>query len=166
MKLNLVPARTGIQWVKLGMRTFFRQPLALAGLFFMFMALMTLASQVPYLGFVLAMTLLPAATLGLMAATLDACNNRFPMPIVLLSAFRANKQKTRDMLVLGALYALGFLLAMGASYLVDGGSFARVYRAVHKDTAKVVALKVLRRRYSDNPEPMKFIKEVGKLIKF
>lgn len=37
-------------------------------------------------------------------------------------------------------------------YLVAGGSFARVYRAVHKDTAKVVALKVLRRRYSDNPE--------------
>ena len=127
MKLNLVPARTGILWIKLGMRTFFRQPLALAGLFFMFMAMMTLASQIPYLGFVLAMTLLPAATLGLMAATKDACNDRFPMPIVLLSAFRANRQKTRDMLILGALYALGFLLAMGVSYLVDGGNFARVY---------------------------------------
>ena len=31
------------------------------------------------------------------------------------------------------------------------GSFARVYRAVHKDTGKVVALKVLRRRYSEDP---------------
>ena len=138
MKLNLVPARTGIEWVKLGIRTFFRQPLALAGLFFMFMALMTIASQVPYLGFVLAMTLLPSATLGLMAATLDACNNRFPMPIVLLSAFRANKQKTRDMLVLGALYALGFLLAMGASYLVDGGSFARVYLGGEPPTREMI----------------------------
>ena len=49
------------------------------------------------------------------------------MPIVLLTAFRSNKQKTRAMLVLGALYALGFLSAMGVSYLVDGGSFARVY---------------------------------------
>ena len=47
MKLNLVPARTGVLWVKLGIRTFFRQPLALAGLFFMFMALMTVASQIP-----------------------------------------------------------------------------------------------------------------------
>jgi hypothetical protein len=127
MKLNLVPARTGILWVKLGMRTFFRQPLALAGLFFMFMALMTIASQIPYLGFVLAMTLLPATTLGLMAATLDACAERFPMPIVLLTAFRANKQKTQAMLLLGALYACGFLLAMGVSYLVDDGGFARVY---------------------------------------
>lgn len=127
MKLNLVPARTGIVWVKLGVRTFFKQPLALAGLFFMFMAVMTIASLVPVIGFVLAMTLLPAATLGLMSATQDATLGRFPMPIVLLAAFRANKQKTRAMLLLGALYALGFLVAMGASYLVDGGAFARVY---------------------------------------
>ncbi|MDO8249925.1 MAG: BPSS1780 family membrane protein [Rhodoferax sp.] len=127
MKLNIVPARTGIVWVKLGVRTFFKQPLALAGLFFMFMAVMSIASLVPVIGFVLAMTLLPAATLGLMSATLDATQGRFPMPIVLLAAFRTNKQKTRAMLLLGALYALGFLVAMGASYLVDGGAFARVY---------------------------------------
>lgn len=36
-------------------------------------------------------------------------------------------------------------------YLVGAGTFARVFRAVHKDTKDVVALKVLRRRYSDNP---------------
>ncbi len=29
MKLNIVPARTGLVWVKLGVSTFFRQPLAL-----------------------------------------------------------------------------------------------------------------------------------------
>ena len=127
MKLNLVPARTGSAWVKLGIRTFFKQPLALAGLFFMFMAVMTVVSQVPFIGIALAMTLLPAATLGLMAATREANDGRFPMPVTLLAAFRAGKQQTRAMLVLGALYALGFLSAMGVSYLVDGGSFARVY---------------------------------------
>lgn len=127
MKLNLVPARTGLVWVKLGIRTFFKQPLALAGLFFMFMAVMTIASQVPFIGFALAMTLLPAATLGLMSATQEATQGRFPMPIVLLAAFRADKKKTRAMLVLGGLYALGFLTAMGVSALVDGGDFARVY---------------------------------------
>ncbi len=37
-------------------------------------------------------------------------------------------------------------------YRVATGSFARVYRAVHKDTGKVVALKVLRRRHSDKME--------------
>jgi hypothetical protein len=34
MQLNVLPARAGTGWVKQGMRTFFRQPLALAGLVF------------------------------------------------------------------------------------------------------------------------------------
>ena len=127
MKLNILPARTGIAWVKQGMRTFFKQPLALAGLFFMFMAVMTVASQVPLIGFVLAMTLLPAATLGLMVATRQASDGRFPMPLVLLAAFRAGRQQARAMLVLGALYAVGFLVTLGLSSLADGGDFARVY---------------------------------------
>ncbi len=127
MQLNIVPARTGALWVKLGIQTFFKQPLALAGLFFMFMAVMTIASLVPFIGFALAMTLLPAATLGLMAATREATLGRFPMPAILVAAFRAGKSQARAMLVLGALYAVGFLIAIGASWLVDGGDFARVY---------------------------------------
>ena len=106
MRLNIVPARTGALWVKLGIQTFFKQPLALAGLFFMFMATMTVASLVPVIGFVLAMTLLPAATLGLMAATREATQGRFPMPAILVAAFRAGKQEARAMLTLGALYAV------------------------------------------------------------
>lgn len=35
-------------------------------------------------------------------------------------------------------------------YLVASGSFARVYRAAHRETGKVVALKVLRRRFVDD----------------
>lgn len=36
-------------------------------------------------------------------------------------------------------------------YMVASGSFARVYRAAHKETGVVRALKVLRKRYSDDP---------------
>lgn len=36
-------------------------------------------------------------------------------------------------------------------YMVAGGSFARVYRAAHKDTGVIRAVKVLRKRYSDDP---------------
>ena len=61
MKLHIVPARQGILWVKLGMRTFFRQPLALTGLFFIFMAAMSVISMVPVIGNVLALALLPGA---------------------------------------------------------------------------------------------------------
>lgn len=127
MKLQIVPAKQGVQWVKRGIQTFFRQPLALSGLFFMFMAVISVLSLVPVLGNALALALLPGATLGLMAASKETSQGNFPMPSILISAFRAGKQQMRAMLVLGALYALGFLLVLGASALVDGGKFAKLY---------------------------------------
>ena len=127
MKLHIVPARQGILWVKLGMRTFFRQPLALTGLFFIFMAVMSVISMVPVIGNVLALALLPGATLGLMVATQEALKGQFPMPSVLLAGFRAGREQLRAMLILGALYALGFLGVLGLSALADGGKFAQMY---------------------------------------
>ena len=122
MKLNIVPARQGLQWVKLGIQTFFRQPLALAGLFFMYIAAVVLVSQVPVLGVVIGGLLVPAATLGLMAATAEATKGRFPMPSILISAFRAGRQRGRAMLVLGAIYTAGSLLASQLAGLLAGGS--------------------------------------------
>jgi MFS family permease len=124
VKLNIVPARTGLTWVKLGMRTFLRQPLALTGLFFMYMAAVLVISQIPVLGIVLAAMIVPAATLGLMAATAEATTGRFPMPTVLVSAFRAGRQRGRAMLVLGALYTAGSLIATLLGTLLVGSSGA------------------------------------------
>ncbi len=121
MKLNVVPPRTGLQWVRTGIRTFLRQPLALVGLFFMYMAVVLLIAQVPVLGPVVGGMLVPAATLGLMAASAEAEHGRFPMPTVLVSAFRAGRQRARAMLVLGALYTAGSLLATGIAELIAGG---------------------------------------------
>lgn len=125
MKLQLVPPRTGVVWVKLGVQTFFRQPLALAGLFFLFMACISLINLVPVLGNLLALALLPAMALGLMLATLEATQGRFPMPMLLLRAWQADPQRSRAMLVLGGLYAAGFVLVLAATSLLDGGEFAR-----------------------------------------
>ncbi|MBX3588260.1 MAG: hypothetical protein KF796_16620 [Ramlibacter sp.] len=138
MKLNIVPARTGISWVKLGIQTFLRQPLALSGLFFMFMAVMSIATMVPLVGSALALALLPAATLGLMAATREASRGKFPMPSILMTAFRAGQQRLQAMLVLGALYAMGFLAVMGISALMDGGKFARLYLVGGQMTRELV----------------------------
>ncbi len=45
-------------------------------------------------------------------------------------------------------------------YLVGSGTFARVYRAEHRETGQLVAVKVLRNRYSDNPEQFEqFVRE-------
>ncbi|MGH7140728.1 MAG: serine/threonine protein kinase, partial [Pirellulales bacterium] len=48
-------------------------------------------------------------------------------------------------------------------YMVAGGSFARVYRAVHKETGVVRALKVLRKRYSDDPAQTEHFIREGKV---
>ena len=127
MKLHIVPARQGVVWVRQGIQAFFRQPLALIGLFFMFMAVMSVATLIPYIGAVLALALLPAATLGLMAAARETTLGKFPMPLILISAFRAGRQRMRAMMVLGLLYATGFLTVMGISALFDGGQFASLY---------------------------------------
>ena len=127
MKLNIVSAGTGMAWVKLGVRTFWRQPMALAALFFMTMAAMSLASMIPLVGPAIALMLLPSATLAMMVAAAQASQGSFPTPAVLLVAFRTGQQRLRDMLVLGALYAVGFLAVMGLSALIDGGQFAKVY---------------------------------------
>lgn len=126
MQLNIVPARTGLNWARQGIRTFWRQPLAMSGLFFLFMAVVSLVSIVPVIGGALALVLLPALTLGMMAATEAAEDQRFPMPGLLFAALKSGAQR-KGMLQLGAWYALGFLIIMGTSALVDGGTFARVY---------------------------------------
>lgn len=129
MKLNIVPARTGLTWVKLGISTFWRQPLALSGLFFMFMAVMSVVGTIPLLGLALALALLPACTLGLMAASKEAATGKFPMPTIFLSAFRAGREQLRSMLVLGVLYGAGFWLIMALTAVFDGGAFAGQYIA-------------------------------------
>ncbi|MCX7741772.1 MAG: BPSS1780 family membrane protein [Tepidimonas sp.] len=121
MRLQRVPARTGWQWVRQGLRTFARQPLAMAGLFFLFILLVSVLALVPVLGAPLALALLPAATLGIMAATQQAERGRFPMPTVLASAFAAGRERARAMLLLGALYALGSLLVIALATLLAGG---------------------------------------------
>jgi hypothetical protein len=110
MKLNIVPASTGMTWVRLGIKTFLQQPLAMSGLFFLYMAAGTLLSFLPVFGLILALMIVPAATLGLMAATQEALKGKFPMPTVLVSAFRAGRQRVRAMLVLGGLYAAACLV--------------------------------------------------------
>jgi len=50
-------------------------------------------------------------------------------------------------------------------YLVGTGTFARVYRAVQRDEGAVVALKVLRNRYSSDPEETKSFLREGRMGK-
>jgi len=118
MKLHIVPASTGLSWVKLGVKTFFRQPLAMSGLFFMFMAVVSVLSVVPVIGTAISLALVPAATVGLMAASREAVEGRFPMPVTLITAFRSGMDRARPMLMLGGMYAGALLLVLGVAALM------------------------------------------------
>jgi hypothetical protein len=122
MRLQILPASTGITWVKLGVKTFFKQPLALGGLFFIFMAVTSFLSIIPVAGSAMALVIVPAATLGLMVAALEAFGGKFPMPSVLFTAFKADKQRIRAMLTLGVMYALCFLGIVLLVSAIDGGT--------------------------------------------
>ena len=127
MKLQVVPARTGAAWVKQGMQTFWRQPLALSGLFFLFTGLISLSSLLSYVGTFLGLMLLPAITLGLMAAAREADLGRFPMPRIMFIAFQQGASQSKRMIWMGFLYALLFGLVLAMSSLFDNGEFARLY---------------------------------------
>ena len=100
MKLHIVPARTGLQWVKLGLRTFMQQPFALTALFFLLMAFVSMSTIVPFVGAAIALALLPLSTLVMMVAAEDASQGKRPMPTVMVSAWRAGKLQLRPMAVL------------------------------------------------------------------
>jgi hypothetical protein len=123
MKLNVLPARTGAQWVRLGFRTFFKQPLALGALFILFLAALSLVGLVPIVGDIVMLVLVPALTAGLMAAAREADGGKTPLPVILFIAFRQGAARTRSMLALGLLYAAAVMVVIGISALIDGGRF-------------------------------------------
>ena len=127
MHLNVVPARTGLVWARKGVRTFWQQPMALTGLFILFLAMLSTMAIVPVIGFLLALVFMPAATLGLMAASRDADAGRKARPAALFAAFRAGPAYARQMMLLGVLYAGSFVVMLGISALFDGGAFAMGY---------------------------------------
>jgi hypothetical protein len=138
MKLRTVPAATGLQWVKLGVKTFLKQPLAMSGLFFMVMAIVSVMALLPFVGAALSALLTPAINLGLMSATREATAGRFPMPKQLLTAFRGGPDKTRGVLSLGGLYGLGLLLILLLAGLME--SSAEVPATMTADEAMRAAL--------------------------
>lgn len=120
MRLNPVPASTGLTWLKLGLETFRRQPLAITGLFFMFMGLMMALSLLPVVGQFVGLVLIPALQVGLLSAAREAHAGRFPRPRTLLVAFRDNPTRRIAMIQLGLAYASAMLAVQAITFMLVG----------------------------------------------
>lgn len=112
MKFCFVEPRVGFSWIALGIKTCLAQPLAMSGVFLIFLVSGSLLSLLPLVGTVIFLVLVPALTVGLMSASAVAAGGRFPMPSVLLTVFRTDPARIKPMVVLGAMYAVAMLLVM------------------------------------------------------
>jgi len=151
MKLHLVPARTGALWVRLGLKTFWRQPLAFISLFFLLMALISTVSLLPLLGSVLAPILLPFMTLGLMVATsvaytdnaegvgTDGHAQRPTGSAMFVAVAGAMRAEWRSLVKLGVISAVYFVVAVLLTTFVDGGQLAKAYLLDEVVTPEVMA---------------------------
>lgn len=126
MKLHIVPASTGLQWVKLGMQTFWRQPLALTALLFLSMAAVSLLGIFPLIGPFVALILMPTVFLVMMLGAAEATHNRIPRPSLILAPFRAGRPQLQALLILGAFYSICTVLITALTSVFDGGALAEV----------------------------------------
>ncbi len=132
LTLLLVPTRQGLQWVRDGLRIFFKRPLAMAGLFAVFMFVALVLALVPLLGPVLLLGFLPLATLAFMLASQAVTNGRFPLPTIATVPLRTDNKRRFALLQVGFAYALASFVIMALSDAVDGGKFAALQAAMSK----------------------------------
>jgi hypothetical protein len=121
MQARIVEARKGAIWLADGWRLFRAAPLGWLALVFAYWIIMTLASVVPIIGVAAASVMVPAFSVGFMAAA-RAASRRGPVELGLL--FEGFRHHRNSQLVLGTIYfaCLGLLLA--ATMLVDEGALA------------------------------------------
>jgi hypothetical protein len=123
LHLQTVPPRNGLLWVRHGFKVFKRKPLALSGLFAMFLFAGFALLLVPLLGSVLLLMALPLLSLGFMLATHQVLQNQTPTAAVFLAPLKLTPQRRNTQLALCGAYALGTVLIMLLSNWIDGGSF-------------------------------------------
>jgi hypothetical protein len=123
MRLQTVPARHGILWVRQGFRAFFKHPMAFAALFAAFMFAVFVLALVPLIGPLLVLALLPLVSLGFMIATRTVLDGGLPTPRVFIDPLRGQRARVVAMLQLGLIYAVATFLVMWLSDLAVGGTF-------------------------------------------
>lgn len=119
MQARIVSSVQGARWLADGWRLFSAAPIGWIALVFAYWLLMTLVSIVPFAGVVAAAVMVPAFSLGFMAAA-RAAARRAPLELGLLfEGFRASR---RRQLALGAVYFVCLGVVLGGSALVDDGA--------------------------------------------
>ena len=122
MQARVLPARRGWAWVVEGFGLFRVAPLAWLALVFGYWMAMTVISFIPYVGVVAASVLVPAFSVGFMAAS-RASEKRLPLELANLGAGFRNHLGAQ--IALGAVYFTSIAALLAATALADEGTLAR-----------------------------------------
>ena len=133
MQARIVTAARGAIWLAEGWRLFRVAPLNWLALVFTYWLLMTVLSVLPLLGVVAASVLVPAFSVGFMAAARAAAN---AAPVALGLLFEGFRHQPARQVILGAVYFACLGLVLGASALVDDGVLARLLLTGARPTAE------------------------------
>jgi hypothetical protein len=127
MQLIEVPAKTGYVWFRQGIWLFRKNPLAFLTLFFTYLLVMTLVSQIPLIGGVLPLLFIPGVAVGFMAACRNTIAGKPVFPTILVDGFHSyGPAVAKRLLVLGVLYVVAMALVLAGSALADGGMLLKV----------------------------------------
>ena len=122
MRARIVAATHGPAWLLEGWNLFRVAPLAWLALLLAYWLLMTLISLAPFVGVAVASVLVPAFSVGFMAAA-RAASRRAGVELTLL--FDGFRHAQRAQLILGAVYLACLTLVLGGGALADDGALAR-----------------------------------------
>jgi len=122
MRARIVAAASGARWLLEGWNLFRAAPLPWLALLLAYWLLMTLISLVPFVGMAIASILVPAFSVGFMAAA-RAASRRAGVELSLL--FDGFRHAQRGQIVLGVVYLFSLAIVLGGGALVDDGALAR-----------------------------------------
>jgi hypothetical protein len=121
MQARIVETPQGARWLADGWRLFRAAPLGWLALVFAYWLIMTLVSVVPLVGVAAASVLVPAFSVGFMAAA-RAAARRGPLELALL--FDGFRHHLRSQIILGVVYFACLGLVLAATALADEGALA------------------------------------------
>jgi len=120
---RVVTPLQGARWLAAGWRMFRAAPLGWLVLVFAYLMATMLLSVFPLVGPAAVSLLVPAISVGFMAASRAAAHHR---PVELPMLFAGFRERLPAQLVLGCVYTAGFAAAIAGSALVDHGALLRL----------------------------------------
>lgn len=117
MKLRTAPPLEGVRWARAGLTQLLGQPLAHAALFGVMAFGLGLLLSLPWIGPVMALTLLPALNAGWVHSSSRALQGERLTPLLLFAPLRSPQRN--KLLQLGGLHAAAALLMFALAGLID-----------------------------------------------